>query len=309
MRTVLSYRRRRGPLQDASPWAAIAFLGSFGLVALLCSNPIVLLGAGAAVVVAGLAAGAGPALALAARFGLTLGLAIVVVNVLVTTRGETILVRGWDLPVLGETGITLESIAAGGVLALRILVIVAASAVYSACVDPDRVLRLVRPFARHSALTATLIARLVPLAAHDLARLREAGKLRGPAAAPATRAALARRLLTGALDRAVDSAATLELRGYATAGRTRPAPRPRSRQDRWFALAALAVVAGFVAVALSGGAGFEPYPAIRMDAGPATIALAAALPALAALPFAFARRGTARRRAPAAMPRAEVSRA
>ena len=81
---------------------------------------------------------------------------------------------------------------------------------------------LLRPLARRSALTATLITRLVPLAAADHARLREAAALRGPAAAAVGRAAIARRLVAGSLDRAVDVAATLELRGYA-----RGAPRPR----------------------------------------------------------------------------------
>ena len=100
-------------------------------------------------------------------------------------------------------------------LALRIVVVLMAFAVHSACVDPDRVLRLLRPLARRSALTATLIARLVPLAAADYVRLGEAAALRGPAAAPVGRAALARRLVAGSLDRAVDVAATLELRGYA----------------------------------------------------------------------------------------------
>ena len=55
----------------------------------------------------------------------------------------------------------------------------AAFAVYSACVDPDRVLRLVGPIARHSALTATLITRLVPLAAADHARLRRPRRCAG----------------------------------------------------------------------------------------------------------------------------------
>ena len=82
-------------------------------------------------------------------------------------------------------------------LALRILVVLMAFSVHSACVDPDRVLRLLRPLARRSALTATLIARLVPLAAADHARLGEAAALRGPAAAPVGRAALARRLVAG----------------------------------------------------------------------------------------------------------------
>ena len=106
-------------------------------------------------------------------------------------------------------------------LALRIVVALVVFAVWSACVDPDRVLRAIRPLAARSALTATLISRLVPLAAADGARMAEAGRLRGPAAAPLGRAALARRLIAGSLDRSVDIAATLELRGYGLGIRSR----------------------------------------------------------------------------------------
>ena len=138
-----------------------------------------------------------------------------IVNGLVAQRGDTIIIYGLWLPLLGHTDVSAEALAEGGVLALRILVVLMAFAVHAACVDPDRVLRLLRPLARRSALTATLIARLVPLAAADHARLGEAAALRGPAAAPVGRAAMARRLVAGSLDRAVDVAATLELRGYA----------------------------------------------------------------------------------------------
>ena len=289
MRTALAYRPRRAPLQLASPTAAIAYLGSFAVVAFAFSNPIVLAGAGAAVCVAGIAADARPALGVALRYGLVLGVAIVLVNVLVTTRGETILVRGWELPLLGETMVTLESLAAGGILALRIVIVVAAFAVYSACVDPDRVLRLLRPLARRSALTATLVARSVPLAAADLGRLREAARLRGPAAAPATRVAIARRLLVGALDRSVDVAATLELRGFASGTSLRAAKPPRSRHDRLFLVTGLAVIALVALAGLSGAARFEPYPRLAVDADPATVALALSLPLLAAAPFVLAR--------------------
>ena len=298
IRSALAYRPRRGALQSASPMAAIAFLGAFAATALVYSNPIVLAGAGAAVVVAGLAAGARRALLLAARLGATLGVAIVLVNVLVTTRGETLLVRGWHLPILGDTGVTLESLAAGGVLALRIAVVIAAFAVYSACVDPDRVLRLLRPLARRSALTATLVSRAVPLAASDLARLRTAASLRGPAAAPATRTVLASRLLTGALDRSVDAAATLELRGFSAPVRPVSAPPRRSRHDRAFLAAGIATLALALGARLAGVGGFDPYPALELDAGLATVALACALPLLAAAPFALARPRRARRRAP-----------
>jgi energy-coupling factor transport system permease protein len=206
---------------------------------------------------------------------------------LVTDRGETVLVRGGELPVLGSVDVTLESLAAGGVLALRILVVMMAFAVYSASVDPDRVLRLVRPVARRSALTATLIARMVPLAAADHARLGDAAALRGPGAAPAGRAALARRLVAGSLDRAVDVAATLELRGYALSP---DAPRHdvarRSRYDRRFLVAGAAIAAGGLAARLAGIGGFEAYPELSIDAGAATLVLAAALPFAAATPFA-----------------------
>jgi energy-coupling factor transport system permease protein len=289
MRTALAYRPRRAPLQLASPTAAIAYLGSFAVVAFAFSNPIVLSGAGAAVVLAGLAANARPALGVALRYGLLLAVLIVAVNVLVTTRGDTILVRGWELPLLGETMITLESLAAGGTLALRILIVVAAFAVYSACVDPDRVLRLLRPVARRSALTATLVARSVPLAAADLGRLREAARLRGPAAAPATRPAIARRLLVGALDRSVDAAATLELRGFASEVRAPAAPLRRSRYDRRFLVTGAAVLTLVLLAGLGGVAHFEPYPRLAIDDGPASVAFALALPFLAALPFAIAR--------------------
>ena len=42
---------------------------------------------------------------------------------------------------LGNTDVTLESLAAGAAIGLRVVAVVLAFAVYSACVDPDRVLR------------------------------------------------------------------------------------------------------------------------------------------------------------------------
>ena len=295
MRPALSYVPRRTPLHDASAAAATAYLGSFAVLAFAYSNPIVLAGAGAGVVVAGLAAGAGRALRASARWGLTLGIFIVAVNGLVAQRGDTVLVHGLWLPLLGSTDVSAEALAEGGVLALRILVVLMAFAVQSACVDPDRLLRLLRPIARHSALTATLIARLVPLAAADHARLGEATVLRGPAAAPVGRAALARRLVAGSLDRAVDVAATLELRGYAHGPPGSARGDRRSRHDGPFLAAGLAIaVAGLVGRAAGVGE-FDPYPTVSIDTGWPTLALAACVPLAAGLPFATAARRRGRR--------------
>src|SRR3954447_2915767 len=288
MRPVLAYTHRPGPLGDGGALAASAYLGSLALAALVSSSPIVIAGAGAGVAVAGLCSGGGPALRLAARWALGLGVLLVAVNAIASQRGDTVLVHGIELPLLGTIDISLEAIAEGAVLALRLGVVMAAFAVHAACVDPDRVLRLLRPIASRSALTATLISRMVPLAAGDYRRLGEAAALRGPGAAPAGRAALARRLVAGSLDRAVDVAATLELRGYA-----RGAPRsgrggPRTRYGSRFLAAGLAICVLGIAGRITGIGAFDPYPTLSVDVDGATVVLAAAIVLLAALPFAGA---------------------
>jgi energy-coupling factor transport system permease protein len=145
---------------------------------------------------------------------------------------------------------------------------------------------MLRPLARRSALTATLIARLVPLAAADYARLGEAAALRGPAAAPVGRAAMARRLVAGSLDRAVDVAATLELRGYAHRLPRSPGGGPRSRYGRRFLAAGVTIAALGIAGRIAGLGGFDPYPTVSIATGAPTLVLAVAIILAAGLPLA-----------------------
>jgi len=264
MRSPFAYIPRRGPLQSARPGAAVSYLGALVVVAFLYSNPVVLLAAGAAACLAGRLAGARAAVRAALRMGLGLAVLIVVVNALVVDRGETVLARLGHLPLLGQVDITLEAIVAGVSIGLRAAVTMVAFAVYSACVDPDRVLRALRPVAARSALTATLVSRLVPVAAADAGRLRDAAQLRGPGAAEVGRGPLARRLLAGSLDRAVDVAATLELRGYS--------------------LPALVLVAAILGKVL-GGDDFHTYPTIQIGVGPATLAVCAVVLASGLAPW------------------------
>jgi energy-coupling factor transport system permease protein len=298
MRSPFAYTPRNRPLQAASPGAAVAYLGALLVVAFLYSSPLVLLAAGAAAVVAGLLAGARGAVRVSLRMGLALALLIVVVNALVVDRGETVLARLGDWPLLGQVDVTLESVVAGAVIGLRALVTLVAFAVYSACVDPDRVLRVLRPIAGRSALTATLVSRLVPVAAADGARLRDAAALRGPGAAEVGRAALARRLLAGSLDRSVDVAATLELRGYSLERRRGRQPRRRSRYDRRFYLVGAAVLVGAIAGKIAGADDFHTYPTIAVGAGVVTVLVAAVVAASGLAPLR--RRARQRVRVPAA---------
>jgi energy-coupling factor transport system permease protein len=289
VRPALAYRRRPGPLGDGGALAASLFCAAPAAAALLSSNPIFLAGSCAAVVTIGFLAGAQRALLLALRWTAGLAVILIVVNGLTSQRGDTILVHGIVLPLLGTVDVSAEALVEGAILAARISIVCMAFAVHASAVDPDRVLRLLRPIARRSALTATLIARTVPLAARDYARLGEAASLRGPAAAPVGRAVLARRLVAGSLDRAVDVAATLELRGYGRGAPGRVDPQRRSRHDGALFLAAGLMLALAVGARLLGLADFDAYPSVSMDAGFATVGMATGLPMAAAMPFALAR--------------------
>ena len=287
-----AYRYRPSPLHAARAGVATAFCAAPCLVALAFDNPVVLAAALAGTAAAGAAAGVGGELRRAARLGVPLALLVVVVNALVSREGDTLLVRGGE--VLGRRlDITLEAIAYGGVAALRVLVLVMALALFTAVVDPDDTLRLFRRVSYRSALTASLATRLVPVLARDAARMSDAARCR---AVPAPRAGAARAALRGALDRSVDVAAALELRGYAGAGRPARERRAWSRHDRRVAVAAVALAAVVLAATAAGVGVFEPYPTLELALGPGGAALAAALLCLPLVPFAGAstRLGVAR---------------
>jgi len=270
----IAYVPRRASLQQAGLGPVALYLGAFLVVCFLSGDPLVLVAATLGAALAGYGSKAGPAVRFSLRLGAVLALTMVVINGLVTSRGETVLLRLGEWPVFGRIDVTAESLAAGALIGLRAMGTMVVIGVWSACVDPDRVLRAMHRGARRSALTATLISRLVPLAAGDQARLSEAARLRGPGAVPVGRIALAHRLLAGSLDRAVDVAATLELRGY---GRAAPVGGPsniRSRYDRRFWLAgSLLMVAAVTSVAV-GPPGLGTYPGLDYSPGLATFVLA-----------------------------------
>lgn len=289
---VPAYRHRASPLHAARAGAAVAFCAAPCLVAVAYESPLVLAAALGGTVGAAVAAGVGGELRRAARLGVPLALLVVLVNALVSREGDTLLVRGGE--VLGwRLDITLEAIAYGGVAALRVLLLVMALALFTAVVDPDDTLRLFRRVSYRSALTASLATRLVPVLARDAARMSDAARCRP---VPPPRAAAARAALRGALDRAVDVAAALELRGYAGASRPARTSVPWSRHDMRVAAAAAAAACTAVAAGLAGAGGFEAYPTLEVALGPGEAALAAALLCLPLLPFlgASARLGVAR---------------
>lgn len=287
----MSYRRRSSPLHAARAGAGIAYCLALACAALVLSAPLPLAAVALATVLAGLGAGVGRELRRAALFALPLGLMVALINALVTREGLTVIWRLGNPPLLGHLDVTLEATVYGGILGLRAATLVLCGALYTAAVDPDEVLRLFRRVSFRSALTATLATRLVPVLARDSRRMAEAQRCRPGEAAG--RVQLLRATTAGILDRALDVAAALEVRGY---GATRRPPRyrePYSRHDLAFLACAAAVVLLAVAARVAGLAPFSAYPTLRAPSLVGEAAVAAGLLACALLPFAD-RRGIER---------------
>jgi energy-coupling factor transport system permease protein len=282
MSLVPVYRLRPSALHAARPGVAAAFCGAFALAAALFEHPLVLAAALGGVLLAGGAAGVGRETWRALRLALPLALLVTAVNPIVYQGGDTLLVRGGT--VLGRrVDVTLEALVAGGLAGLRVTVLVVAFGLLSAAVDPDGLLRLFRRVSYRSALTASLATRLVPVLARDAGRMGDAARCRP---VPAGRLAVARAALSGALDRAVDVAAALEVRGYSRAGWPSRTARPWSRHDLRVLAAAVLVAFAAAAMKLAGAASVEAYPRLALETGAPELALAATLLAAGLLPFA-----------------------
>jgi energy-coupling factor transport system permease protein len=295
------YERRPSPLHAARAWIAAVWCVTLGLVALSTEQPVVLGVLLASVLAASFAARAGRRVALALAWGLPFALVIALVNTLVTRDGVTVLVRGFELPALGAMDITLEAVVYSAVLGLRFLIVIGCAGLLAACVDPDELLRAVRRVSMRSGVTAAVATRLVPVLARDARRLAEARRtVEAPAqggrtrrAADPRRLAVLRAVTTGALDRATDVAATLEVRGFALARRPGRERRPWSRHDLAFAVSALAIALIGVAAAVEDWGAFRAFPRLGPALGSEPLLLAVALAACVLLPFAD-RRGVGR---------------
>ena len=283
MTLVPVYRRRPSALHAARAGVGAAFCIAFALVGALYRHPLILAGALGGILVAGAAAGVGREVGRSLRLALPFALLLAAVNAIVYQGGETLLVRGGTF--LGRRwDITLEAAAEGAMMGLRIVVLIAAlGGLMSAAVDPDELLKGLRRISYRSALTAALATRLVPVLARDATRMGDAARCRPE---PPGRLAVVRAAMANSLDRAVDVAAALEVRGYALAGRPARSWRPWSRHDLRIAAAALAIAGLAIGGALAGVGRAEAYPTLDLAFGPAEMGLAAAFVLLGLAPFA-----------------------
>ena len=288
----IAYRRLASPLHAARGTVVGAYCAAIALAALLTEHPLLLGSLLATVLCVGAGAGVGPQLLRALRRSAIPLIALsVVVNLLVNRQGLTVFARLGDWGVMGQMDLTLEALVYGLVFALRLLVVGLACLLAVCAADPDQLLGSCRRLSPRVALSATLALRLVPVLAADAGRLAEAQRCRpgarsGPVRPGAReRLAVLRATVAGALERSLDVAAVLEMRGYPSPRRAPGRLGPRSRHDLAFAASAGAIALLALCCSLTGAAPFRAYPLVRAPLEPAVLALALALPLLALAPF------------------------
>jgi energy-coupling factor transport system permease protein len=281
------YRRLPSPLHAVRAGVGALWALAAMAAALVLYHPLLLLALTMAVVGAAAGAGVGHELRRALRTATIVGVPIVLVNVLASRQGLTVFARLGDLGPFGQGDLTVEAVVYGAVIALKVAIVILIATLASLAVDPDELLRIFRRLSFRSALTASLAIRMIPLLAADAHRLSEAQRTRpegGPHGARG-RVALLGAILGGSLDRAMDVAATLEVRGFATARRAPRLSRPWSRHDIAFAASAAVILALATVGRLAGAASFEAYPSLHISLDGGTLLLGVALTAALLMPF------------------------
>jgi energy-coupling factor transport system permease protein len=265
-----------------------------GLAALSFEHPLLLATVLVASCAAGVLAGVGRDVARWLPWALAFAVVIAAMNAIVVRDGQTVVFRGGRAPVIGQLDITAEAIAYGGVLGLRAFAMLVCAALLAAAVDPDDLLRAVRRRSLRAGVTAALATHLIPVLARDARRLADAQRaLTGGPPTGAARLGVVRAVTAGALDRATDVAATLEVRGFGVGGLPQRRRAPLSRHDFALAVSAAGLAAVAIAVALGGWEGFEAYPRTVAPVDARLLLVAAAIAACTLLPFVD-RRGVGR---------------
>lgn len=279
----MRYLRRASPLHAARAAAGGLWCVALAVAALGAQHPVVLAWIFAATLAGAVAAGVGREVARVVMWTLPLAAFFALINPFVARDGLTVFYRLGEIPPFGQVDLTLEALAYGGLYGMRIVVAVTAFGLMSLAVDPDGILRLFGRLSFRTALGATMATRMVPVLARDARRLADAQRCRPEGSV--NRIGVLRAVTGGALDRSLDVAATLEVRGFAGAARARALRDPWSRHDIAFTAAAVAVLAGVIAARVAGVAVWEIYPTFRGGAAGEAMAAGAALAAVALLPF------------------------
>ncbi|MGI6711214.1 MAG: energy-coupling factor transporter transmembrane component T family protein [Bacillota bacterium] len=222
-----AYREKDNLIHRLHPMTSVTYVLVVFLLSLIFSHPAYLLGLFAAVGAVIVAGDNFPQWKGYLKFSMVMIILITMINALFSGAGSTVLISGPNLPVLGKTKMTLEALAYGGGMGLRLLVIISIFCFYTYSIHPDKVLKLLSRRGNKSVFAITLATRLFPLMVRDFKRIREVQRCRGVKLDTGKWWQRARNyfpiisvLLLSCLERSLQLAESMQARGYGSGTRT-----------------------------------------------------------------------------------------
>lgn len=266
---MMIYQNKKNLVYSFHPIASIVFMIGFVVLALMFYHPLYLTGLFIALGLTIKAAQIVKEWSYYLRFSLWLMAVIVIVNTIFVNSGTTELFFV-PLPLLGNVKVTLEAIAFSLVMGLRMLIVMSAFCLYTYTVDPDKALRLLGRFGNKSILIVVLALRLFPLVAHDFKRIVGVYKSRGLRLDKSSVFERVRNilpimnaLLLSCLERSMQLAEALWLKGYGSSKRTHYNPGYFRPRDAILLIAVVCAVVTGLWVQLKGWSGYVFYPRLQ----------------------------------------------
>jgi len=273
MMRELRYQDKNTVIHRLNPVVKLAWGGGVVVLSLTFDHPLFIMVLLVAVVILLKSANVWREWTSVLKLSLWLGASIIIINALVSHHGNHVLVVApFTLPVLGRLVITLEAIAFGAVMAVKLLVIISAFAFINLTVHPDDIMsvliKMKLPY--KSVLVTSLSTRFIPCLIEDMQRINDAYRTRGMLLDTGNwfrrlknRAGIIIPLLSNSLDRAVQVAEAMEARAFGTGQkRTFYKDIKFSRMD--------CIILAFVLLPLGAGimmrvfnyGGYEYYPSL-----------------------------------------------
>jgi energy-coupling factor transport system permease protein len=272
------YKDRDSPLHRLHPAAKVASALAVVLAALVLAHPNYLLALLAGTIIL---ASAGRVLRewwSFMRLFAFIALTVVLINMLVSSLGETTFWEGPYVWGFGQLSISLEGIFFGTIMALRLYVVVSAFTLLTITVHPDEFTQLLAKYAYRSGLAVSMTTRFYPSVVRDATAIMDAQRSRGLDLDTGGRMARIRRrmpvvmpLFHSSLERAVGTAEAMEARGFGSTQRSRWKRRSWETNDALTLVAATAIAVVSIYLSIWGDGRPVYYPTTDLEAGPATI--------------------------------------
>jgi energy-coupling factor transport system permease protein len=113
------------------------------------------------------------------KYGLFMSVWIIMINPLVSQSGRTILFKSPRLPIIGKMKITLESLAYGGNMALKLFCILLIFSFFSVMTNPDENFSFFSKYAHKFTLTLSMSTNIIHRLKLEIMRVKDVMVLRG----------------------------------------------------------------------------------------------------------------------------------